>query len=230
MEAFHNDPLIKEYYFTRLNKHYQADEIIQGKYWENGKGCAVGCTIHSYIHSKYESELGIPEDIAHLQDIIFEGLPNKLAKQFPLEFLSSINVGADLKNVKNLFTIWVLTDSKYGVIKYADNKKIVQDIADAFSRDMVTPVSVEEWEELRKNATVSSYSAFHASIAASYSGSYYAAAAVSAAAAACSAACYQLFRAADCTWFANVVLMKTAKSKWYIAASNKLIELLKNSK
>ena len=218
MEAFHNDPLVKEYYFTRLNKHYQADEIIQGKYWENGKGCAVGCTIHSYIHSKYESELGIPEDIAHLQDIIFEGLPNKLAKQFPLEFLSSINVGADLKNVKNLFTIWVLTDSKYGVLQYADNKKIVQDIADAFSRDMVTPVSVEEWDQLRKNANN-----------ALYSGSYYAAAAVSAADAVASAACYQLFRAADCTWFANVVLMKTAKSKWYIAASKKLIELLKNA-
>ena len=218
MEAFHNDPSIKEEYITRLNEHYQADEIIQGKYWENGKGCAVGCTIHSYIHNKYESELGIPEDIAHLQDIIFEGLPNKLAKQFPLEFLSSINVGADLKNVKNLFMIWVLTDSKYGVIKYADNKKIVQDISDAFSRDMVTPVSVEEWKELSNNANT-----------ALYSGSYYAAAAVSAAAAVASAACYQLFRAADCTWFANVVLMKTAKSKWYIAASKKLIELLKNA-
>ena len=218
MEAFHNDSLIKEKYITRVQEHYQADEIIQGKYWENGKGCAVGCTIHSYIHNKYESELGIPENIAHLQDLIFESLPNKLAKQFPLEFLSSIKVGADLKNVKNLFTIWVLTDSKYGVIKYADNKKIVQDIADAFSRDMVTPVSVEEWEELRKNANTSLYS-----------GSYYAAAAVSVAEAAAVSAYYQLFRAADCTWFANVVLMKTAKSKWYIAASNKLIELLKNS-
>ena len=221
MEAFHNDLLIKEKYITRVQEHYQADEIIQGQYWQNGKGCAVGCTIHSYIHNKYESELGIPEDIAHLQDIIFESLPNKLAKQFPLEFLSSINVGADLKNVKNLFTIWVLTDSKYGVIKYADNKKIVQDIADAFSRDMVTPVSPEKWLELMDNA-------FYASIAASAS-KYEVYSSYSAAAAVATAACDQLFRAADCTWFANVVLMKTAKSKWYIAASKKLIELLKNA-
>ena len=132
MEAFHNNPSIKEYYITRLNEHYKADEIIQGQYWENGKGCAVGCTIHSGDHNKYELELGIPTCLAYLQDTIFENVPNELAKEFPIQFLSAIKVGADLKNVSNLFMIWVLTDSKYGVIKYADNKKIVQDIADAF--------------------------------------------------------------------------------------------------
>ena len=224
MKAFHNDSLIKEKYITRVQEHYQADEIIQGQYWQNGKGCAVGCTIHSYIHNKYESELGIPENIAHLQDLIFESLPNKLAKQFPLEFLSSIKVGADLKNVKNLFTIWMLTDKKYGVLQYAKDKKIIQDIADAFVQDMISPVSSEKWEELRKNA-------FYASVAASayYINDEVAVAAYSVVEAAAVSAYYQLFRAADCTWFANVVLMKTAKSKWYIAASNKLIELLKNA-
>ena len=54
MEAFHNDPSIKEKYLTRVQAHYKADEIIQGKYWENGKGCAVGCTIHSSDHKNYE--------------------------------------------------------------------------------------------------------------------------------------------------------------------------------
>ena len=211
MKAFHNDPLIKEYYFNRLNKHYQADEVVKGQYWANGKGCAVGCTIHSSDHNKYESELGIPKNIAYLQDSIFESLPNKLAKQFPLEFLSAIKVGADLKNVKNLFTIWLLTDQKYGVLQYAKDKKIVQDIADAFSRDMVSPVPSKEWEELKYNATAaysdSKYDVYSAYSAAAYSVVYSVAAAYSVAAS----------------------FVENTKSEWNIAASNKLIELLKNA-
>ena len=209
MKAFHNDPLVKEYYFNRLNEHYQADEIIKGQYWENGKGCAVGCTVHSSNHKNYELELGIPKNIAHLQDSIFEKLPNELAKEFPLQFLSAIKVGADLKNVRNLFMIWLLTDQKYGVIQYADNKKIVQDIADAFSRDMVTPVSVEEWEELRKIANAASYSDSSFNSAASYSAAAYS---------------DSVFYAAD-----SAASIKNTKSEWYIGASKKLIELLKNA-
>ena len=223
MEAFHNDSLIKEKYITRLQAHYQADEIIKGQYWKNGKGCAVGCTIHSSNHEEYESKLGIPKDIAHLQDLIFEGLPNKLAKQFPLEFLSSINVGADLKNVKNLFTIWLLTDQKYGVIQYVDNKKVIQDVADAFAKNMISPFSVEEWEELRKNAN-------DASIAGVYSDSKYDVySSYSAAAYSVAAAAYSVFSTTALYYASTAYSAKNTKLKWYIAASNKLIELLKQT-
>ena len=221
MEAFHNDSLIKEKYITRLNEHYQADQIVKGKYWENGKGCAVGCTIHSSYHKNYESELGIPKNIAHLQDNIFESLPNNLAKEFPLQFLSAINVGADLKNVSNLFMIWLLTDKKYGVIQYADNKKVIQDVADAFSRDMVNTVSAEKWEELRKNAAASAYSA--AASHAAYTAAYSAASAYCVATD--SAAYYSYaYSVAHAAYSAN-----SSKSEWYIAASKKLIKLLKNA-
>jgi hypothetical protein len=43
--AFHNDQKIKDKYLARVEAHRKADEIIKGKYWENGKGCAVGCTL-----------------------------------------------------------------------------------------------------------------------------------------------------------------------------------------
>ena len=216
MEAFHNNPLIKEKYITRLNEHYQADEIIQGQYWENGKGCAVGCTVHSSNHEEYELELGIPKAIAHLQDSIFEGLPNKLAKQFPLQFLSAIKVGADLKNVNNLFTIWVLTDKKYGVIKYVEDKKIVQDVADAISKDMISPVPFKERLKLRKNANAASYSAANAAAAAYY--------------AAYSASDSVAISYAEAPYYAAAAYsVENTKSKWYIAASKKLIELLEET-
>ena len=93
MLAFHGKQEVKDFYVSRVQAHYDADEIIKGVYWENGRGCAVGCVLHSSNHAAYETELGIPRVIARLEDGIFEGLPNDRAKEFPLEFLNAVPVG-----------------------------------------------------------------------------------------------------------------------------------------
>lgn len=54
MKSFHNDQKIKTKYLARVRAHQKADEIIKGQYWEDGKGCAVGCTLHSSNHNAYE--------------------------------------------------------------------------------------------------------------------------------------------------------------------------------
>ena len=132
MKAFHGKQEIKDEYIKRLQEHYDADEIVKGVYWEDGKGCAVGCTLHSGDHKAYEVELGIPEVLARLEDSIFEGLSPKDAKEFPLNFLNAVNVGSDLSQVGDKFLHWLLVDPKHGVIKYATNKKVVQDVADLY--------------------------------------------------------------------------------------------------
>ena len=60
----------------QLRQHAKLDEIEKGHYWDSGKGCAVGCTIHSGQHVEYETRFGIPQMLARLEDCIFEGLPN----------------------------------------------------------------------------------------------------------------------------------------------------------
>ena len=222
MTAFHNDHAIKVKYINRLKDHYKADEFIKGMYWQNGKGCAVGCTIHSDNHLSYETELGIPQVIARLEDAIFERLPNELAKEFPLQFLSAINVGADLAKVWNYFAIWLLTDEKYGILQHVDNKKVIQDIADAYAEDITTPVTVERWKELR-DSTASAYSA------SAYSGADATAAYYSAAYA---FADYATDYATDAAYAYSAAAYAATDSgadknlAWYVAASKKLIELL----
>lgn len=115
--AFHNKNRIKESYLTRVRAHESADEIIKGTYWEHGKGCAVGCTIEGNDHSRYEKELGLPEWLAHLEDVIFEGLTNGEAKTFPARFLEAIPVGADLSLVKPKFLYWLLEPGDIIAIK-----------------------------------------------------------------------------------------------------------------
>lgn len=109
MLAYHNKPEIKEALLAQLKAHRLADEIIKGVYWENGKGCAVGCTVHSGYHTEYETKLGIPIMLARLEDVIFEGLPNEVAKLWPERFAEAINVGADLSLVGWEFQYWLLT-------------------------------------------------------------------------------------------------------------------------
>jgi hypothetical protein len=100
MKAFHGDEAVKQKYLARLKAHHEADEIIQGTGWENGHGCAVGCTLNRYNHSAYEDELGLPQWLARLEDKIFEGLPAGNAQRFAVDFLEAVPVGADVENVR----------------------------------------------------------------------------------------------------------------------------------
>jgi hypothetical protein len=110
--AYHAESSEKNAILEQLRAHAAADEIIKGQYWEGGKGCAVGCTIHGSDHSKYETRFGIPQMLAKLEDCIFEGLPNERAKTWPIEFMSAIAPGADLSRVGWQFLHWTLTDNQ----------------------------------------------------------------------------------------------------------------------
>lgn len=115
MKTFHGDQKIKDKYLDRVKAHQKADRIQKGIYWQNGKGCAVGCTIEGNDHDRYETELGIPKEVAYLEDVIFEELPNKEAMKFPLRFLQAVPVGADLSLVTAQFVVWQFEDKKYGL-------------------------------------------------------------------------------------------------------------------
>lgn len=122
MKAFLDDPKIKKKYVDRVQKHYDYDEIVQGIYWEKGRGCGVGCTVErsDSPHEAMENELGIPKELAYLEDTIFEGLTNGEAKAFPLRFLKAIKPGADLSLVTAKFMVWQFEDEKLGLKNIAE--------------------------------------------------------------------------------------------------------------
>ena len=157
MKTFHGKQSVKDKYIERVKAHAKADEIVQGSYWENGKGCAVGCTIHGSDHKKYETELGIPEEIAYLEDTIFERLSNEEAKDFPLRFLEAIPVGVDLSHVIPELVIWQFEDKEHGLknIKEVQEDKelcgFCEEVVALYKRELQadTP-SQDEYRELYK--------------------------------------------------------------------------------
>jgi hypothetical protein len=132
--AFHGDESIKLKYLVRVRAHRLADQIVKGQYWENGKGCAVGCTLHSGNHADFETELGIPGQLAYLQDVLFENLPIDEARMFPEHFLESIPVGADLYPAFWKFMLYLLLDDVYGLNRVEENKEILRQAAVLYER------------------------------------------------------------------------------------------------
>jgi hypothetical protein len=154
LRAFHGDPAVKRKYLARVRAHAKADEIIHGIYWEGGKGCAVGCTIHSGDHSAYETEVGIPRVLARLEDGIFEALPNGDSKLWPGKFLASITPGTDLGMVWPQFAVWLLVDPKWGVFRHSrgSSKAAIQAVADAYQSVVSKTGKSIDWYKLRVDA------------------------------------------------------------------------------
>ena len=149
LRAYHGKQEIKDKYLQRMKMHINADELIHGTYWQNGKGCAIGCTVETNDdpHSRYPIEIGIPEWLAYLEDSLFESLPNGQAKEWPIRFLEAIPVGADLGPVLPKFCLWLLVHPEHGVLRLVDWKHDPDDRYTSKVKNAVTDVAnlFKEW-------------------------------------------------------------------------------------
>ncbi len=154
MKAYLNDTAVKEKYLNRVLAHKKADAIVQGTYWTGSKGCAVGCTIEGSDHSKYETELGIPKELAYLEDGLFEEMNIKDAIEWPSKFLNAVQVGTDLSQVVAKFVIWEFEDKNNGLSKIKDVKKdkevfgFCEEVVALYKRTLTESVSEEEFYQL----------------------------------------------------------------------------------
>ena len=141
MKSFLGSTKLKTQMVAEIEKHRKADMIVQGTYGEqNGhwKGCAVGCSLRSLAiikgedlvesynqHSRYETDLGIPEWLARLEDTLFEGLPVEDAKKWPSQFIKAVPVGVDLEPVKWKFGAYLMKENidRVMTLKISDELK-----------------------------------------------------------------------------------------------------------
>ena len=124
LQAFNNDKEFKDQMIAAAISHREQDEYIAGAYAKmNGsfKGCSVGCSLFDVKgikgidvgegyndHALLAKELGIPEFICHLQDSIFEGLPDSERFKWTERLFNSIPLGVDLTPVLPRFLLKTL--------------------------------------------------------------------------------------------------------------------------
>ena len=155
MQAFLNDIKVKEKYLKRVRMHQKADNLVKGATGHDGKGCAVCCTLEKYEHASYETELGIPEWLARVEDTLFEGMSLKKSKTWPEEFLKAIPIGVNLEQIKSKFAIVILKHSlvsmantKFDADKFPDVKKALEQSASAVTQ-MIQAHDTNDAELLR---------------------------------------------------------------------------------
>jgi len=220
LKAFKNSQQIKTKFIQRLESHYIQDEIIKGQYWEDGKGCAVGCTIHSDSHNCYETELGIPEWVARLEDVLFEGIPNEYAKEFPLKLLKSIPIGySNWRHVYHQLCVFMLEKT----CKNINNKIVVKAICDIITLHKTESKDEAAWSDVRSAAWSAAGSA-----AESTTWSVVRSAAEFAVRSAAESAAWSAVRSAARS--AESTTWSVVRADAYYKISEKLIELLKNEK
>ena len=155
LQAFHGQAAIKEKYVNRIRAHMAADTLIRGVGWEDGKGCAVGCTLETYDHSRYPVELGVPEWLARVEDKVFENMSIEKSRTWPLDFLSAIEPGADLERIKGLFLIVILKSAleTFDHIKFPQVKDVIGSSLALWQRsDINTSEYLSATEEVLKTA------------------------------------------------------------------------------
>ncbi|MBK7380584.1 MAG: hypothetical protein IPJ03_16635 [Ignavibacteriales bacterium] len=244
MKAYHGKQEIKDNLLKQLKAHFDFDEIVKGKYWENGKGCAVGCSIHSGNHKDYETLLGIPEWLAHVEDRVFEGLPLERAKMWPLEFSQAIKIGQDLERIKIPFLIFIVesTIDKFDHKKYPKVLSSIKEVLKQLKKKKIDKDKMLNAADAAASAAAAyaaayaayaAYAAADAAAAAAYATAYAAADAATAAAddaayAAADAtddAAYATAVATDDAAYAAAVAADDARSKQYVIFADKLLEL-----
>ena len=255
MLAFGDTAVTKIQLVESLERHAAVDAFIKGRYWSDGKGCAVGCSLHDFHaepgdHAAYEPLFGIPQVLARLEDGIFEGLPIDAAKEWPLRFARAVRPGADLTSVWPKFAVWLLVDPEHGVIRYAKTdatRKAIQDVADGYVAGIEgRPLIRDEWMNLRRAAAAAADADAYAAAAAYAAYAAYAAAAAAAytyADADAADAAYAAYAAAAAAYAADAdadaadaaayaadadadAAYADARQKARIAQADKLIELI----
>ena len=157
--------ITKKALLKEIKWHRTQDMILQGTYGSevDGKwrGCAVGCAIHSINrlankslatndHRVYETELGIPEWLARLEDSIFEGLPKEEAIWWPERFIAAVPEGVDLELVRWKFGAWLMQENIARVQKLKISESLKEQVLDAIRQVLAVheaAIKTGKWDE-----------------------------------------------------------------------------------
>ena len=170
--SYHNDPQLKADIVAEMKIHQKQDDLIKGSYkQENGrfKGCAVGCGVQSLNvkkglsirhddHLGYANALGIPEWLARLEDILFEGLEETESNSFPVRFLKAIPIGVDLEPVKWKFCAFILKEQIDLVLGLKIDVKLKEQVVNAIQDVLslhVRAIKSGQWDEKAESAAES---------------------------------------------------------------------------
>jgi hypothetical protein len=132
--SFHGRHEVKRKFLDRVRAHRLAGEITKDLGRKKVGGNAIDCTLHSDNHWAFEEELGLPNQLACIEEELFYSLANDQAQMLPEQILEAIPVGADLFPAVWQFMLFALLDEKHGMIALGEHHKAIHQAADFYRR------------------------------------------------------------------------------------------------
>jgi hypothetical protein len=117
MRAYHGNPALKEDLLARVAAHAAANEITKrdGYTRRPSPFHAPGATSwgrdSDAPYVAMEEQWGIPQMLAQLEDVIYQGIPYGDAKAWPWRFAESVPIGVDLSRVCWRYLHGILTEA-----------------------------------------------------------------------------------------------------------------------
>ena len=160
LTSYHNNKKLKTAIVNEMEKHRKGDQIVKGHYGKmNGK--FTGCAIHlmnvrlktqycTDSHKSFEDAIGVPEWLARLSDIIFEGLPEGDNSLFAVNFLKAIPVGVNLEPVKWHFCAYLLKENIERVLTLKISDELKEQVVSAIRQCLAlqeNAIKTGVWEE-----------------------------------------------------------------------------------
>lgn len=100
-----------------VQRHIEADAVVQGEYWDGSRGCFIGCLAHCNDATKLGDLYGLPLPLVRICENIFEGLPINAAKAFFAAIPEA--VGRDGKDLSRVH--WAFLASELRALPKADD-------------------------------------------------------------------------------------------------------------
>ncbi|MEM1224574.1 MAG: hypothetical protein AAGJ40_02695 [Planctomycetota bacterium] len=235
--AWYGEPKLKTAAMDRLREHRRLDEIAQGVYFQDGKGCHLGCLSHANddTHEVVERMFAIPLRIGYWLEAVFEGLPNGRCADWVMQSTEAIAVGADLSKCHHHLASWLLSSESPS--SAGNQHELVRDAVDAVKdlHDRAAagePIPAKTWSAARsaawsaRSAARSAESAESAAWSAARSAAW---SARSAARSAESAAESAAWSAESAAWSAESAARSAARSAAWIAIAERSIEIFRDA-
>ena len=129
MQAWHNSKKTKQHYLAIAKRHEKKGDFAQGLYWgsTSGKGVNLSCWCDEpgQGYPALAAAMGLPPELLHFAEGLFEALPEDRFAAWPARFVSAIRPGADLRHTWCKFLHWVMVGEEWGLVRFMETPETV---------------------------------------------------------------------------------------------------------
>ena len=95
-------------HIERMKAHIEANELVRGLGFEDGKGCFIGCTFDRYDHEHAALSTGVPEWLWYLADDLHESMSQSVDRgDMALQLLHGFEKCEDFAALERAMHIYI---------------------------------------------------------------------------------------------------------------------------